>query len=94
MSPAPSPSDRIHARLEALRLRARGPMRFGELEQVVIEAEGEIGRLMRQMAADEHARHAQAAFPPSGLPALSARVDDAPGPQAPDGPHAGRPGGL
>jgi len=96
MSPAPSLSDRIHARLEALRLRARGPLGFGQIEQLALEAEREIGPLLREMMLAEHTEHAEdsAAFPPSGLPALPARGDDAPGPQAAHGPHAGRPGAL
>lgn len=96
MSPAPSPSDRIHARLEALRLRARGPLGFGQIEQLALEAEREIGPLLRQMMLGEQTEHAEesAAFPPSGLPALPAGGLDASGPQAPHGPDAGRPGAL
>lgn len=93
MSPVPSPSDRIHARLEALRLRARGPLGFGQIEQLAIEAEREIGPLLREMMLAEHAEE-PAAFPPSGLSALPARGDEASGPQAQDGPDAGRPGAL
>lgn len=70
--------ERIAERIEEMRRRVRGMERGGDLDSLLNRECKEVARLLREEMLAERERHAasdEAAFPPSGVPALCKRPD-------------------